>query len=93
MGERDRARRAGKQGGERLIFAVIAAMAFFAAMDLPQLVRKKKRRELIVYAAVFAFAFVYMLLYACGVRGISANEALHRFVGDRLGVGYRGVGL
>jgi len=72
-----------------MIFGVIAALALFAAMDLPRLIREQNRRALIVYWACLAIVAVYMAVYACGIRWMSSNEALHRFAGYGLGVRYK----
>jgi len=55
------------------IAGVIAAFAAIAAVDLPLLLRRKKPRALIVYAAVFLSAFALSELHVLRVELWSPN--------------------
>ncbi|MCL1965242.1 MAG: hypothetical protein FWF69_09320 [Firmicutes bacterium] len=74
-----------------MIIAGVAAMLIgIAALDLPWLIREKKRRELIVYAICLAAVSAYILLYALDVRFVTSLGLLHRFFEKTLGLHYGG---
>ena len=69
----------------------IFALLFFAALlccDLPALLRKGDRRELLAYALVSGVTLVYLMQFAMGAEIFSPIKALSEFVGHTLGLSY-----
>lgn len=71
-----------------MIYGVIAGFALFAALDARRLLRAGRRRDAIRFGICAGVVAGYMALHALDVRLPSSVEALHDFVGNRLGLRY-----
>lgn len=71
------------------IVIVILLFSLIAAKNIPGLVRKKYWRELTVFSAFFAFAFIISMLYAMGLAVPNPIKAAQYIIKDVLNLGYK----
>ncbi len=71
------------------LLLVIIAFAAIAALDLPQMVKNKRWRDLSIYAGIFVLVFALGVLVALGVEIPSPIKAAQAFYRDLLGISFK----
>ena len=67
---------------------VIAVFAIIAMMDLPELLRKRYRHDLIVYCVFYASALTLAMLLVLKIDIPSPIKGIQQFIKDTLHLGY-----
>lgn len=68
---------------------VLLAFTGIGVVNLPQMVKSKRWRDLIIYCIIFLLAFTLGLLIAMGVKVPSPIKAIQAFYRDVLGLSFK----
>lgn len=71
------------------VLLVLLAFAGIGAIDLPDMIKSKQRRDLIIYSVIFVLVFTLGILVAAGVKIPSPIKAIQAFYRDVLGLTFK----
>ena len=71
------------------LLLVFLAFAGIGAIDLPDMVRNKRWRDLVVYSIIFLLVLALGVLVASGVKVPSPIKAIQAFYQDVLGLSFK----
>lgn len=71
------------------LLVVLTGFAVIAAINLPGIIKRRIRRELIIYSTIFVLVFVLAVLVTVGVRIPSPIKAIQAFYRDVLHMSFK----
>lgn len=71
------------------LLLVVVAFAGIGALDLPQMIKNKRWRDLGVYSVIFLLVFVLGMFVASGAKVPSPIKAAQAFYQDVLGLSFK----
>lgn len=71
-----------------MIIFLIIAFALIAFMDLPKLIKEKRKKDIIVFSSFFIFAFTIAFLQTIGVDIPSPIKGIQYIIKDVLHLSY-----
>jgi len=72
-----------------MIILVILVYIFIAGVELPYLIKSKRKKELTAFSILFVLGLTYMILTIAGVPLPKIMPLLDKFFEDVLHIGYK----